>query len=78
MKYVIIDSSQLNQVNYNQVEQNIGSCRLSEDGSKAILSYYGDIPNCLTSLNISNEYTHSEILEIVKGEEWNPILNTEE
>ena len=42
--------------------------RKSLDKSQAILKWKGNTPNCFDGMTI---YNHSEILEILKGEDWN-------
>jgi len=66
--YVIIDSSEVSSVDFNQVMQRDSEgTRYSLDGSKALLKYEGTQPS---SLSGKTEYTHSEILSILSGPEW--------
>jgi hypothetical protein len=44
--------------------------RKSLDKSQAILKWKGNTPNCFDGMTI---YSHSEILEILKGEDWNGL-----
>ena len=66
--YVIIDASEVSSVDFNQVLQtSADTLRYSVDGSKALLKYEGDQPSFLSG---KQEYTHSEILTILAGDEW--------
>jgi hypothetical protein len=66
--YVIIDSSEVDGVDFDQVMQtSADKLRYSLDGSKALLKYEGDQPSFLSG---KQEYTHSEILSILSGDEW--------
>jgi hypothetical protein len=72
--YVIIDSSEVDGVDFNQVMQTSSDkLRYSLDGSKALLKYEGDQPSFL---NGKTEYTHSEILTILDGTEWTSLDQT--
>ena len=66
--YVIIDSSEVSSVDFNQVMQtSADKLRYSLDGSKALLKYEGTQPFFLLG---KTEYTHEEILTILSGPEW--------
>ena len=66
--YVIIDASEVSSVDFDQVLQTSAeTLRYSLDGSKALLKYEGDQPSFLSG---KQEYTHSEILSILSGDEW--------
>ena len=66
--YVIIDASDVSSVDFDQVLQtSADTLRYSVDGSKALLKYEGDQPSFLSG---KTEYTHSEILTILAGDEW--------
>lgn len=70
--YVIIPSSEVNKVNFNEVlETSAATCRYSVDGSKTFVKYEGNQPESLLVIaNKSKEYTHYEILEILASSEW--------
>lgn len=70
--YVIIPSSEVNQVNFNEVlETSAETCRYSVDGSKTFVKYEGNQPESLLAIaNKSKEYTHYEIFEILASSEW--------
>ena len=66
--YVIINTSELSSVDFNQVlETSADTLRYSIDGSKNFVKYEGDQPSFL---NGKQEYTHSEILAILATDEW--------
>jgi hypothetical protein len=44
--------------------------RKNLDGTKAILKWNGNTPNCFNGMTV---YNHSEILEILRGEDWNGL-----
>ena len=66
--YVIIDSSEVGGVDFDQVMQtSADKLRYSLDGSKALLKYEGTQPFFLLG---KTEYNHEEILSILSGPEW--------
>jgi hypothetical protein len=70
--YVIIPSSEVNQVNFSEVlETSAETCRYSVDGSKTFVKYEGLQPPSIAALQTkSQEYTHEEILDILVTSEW--------
>ena len=70
MNYVIVPSSELSTVDFSEVaETSESTLRYSLDNSKFILKYKGDQPSFLSG---KTEYTNSEILAILEGDEWTP------
>jgi hypothetical protein len=71
-KYVIIPTSEINQVNFAEVlETAPDTCRYSVDGTKTFVKYEGSQPSSVAAIaNKSQEYTHDEILVILSTEEW--------
>ena len=66
--YVIIDTSEVNSVDFGQVaETSADTLRYSLDGTKTFVKYEGTQPSFLSG---KQEYTHSEILTILAGDEW--------
>lgn len=66
--YVIIDSSEVSSVDFEQViNTSSDMLRYSVDGTKTFVKYEGDQPSFLSG---KTEYTHSEILTILEGDEW--------
>jgi len=67
-KYVIINSSEVSNIDFDQVLQTSPSTLgYSSDGSKVLLKYEGSQPSFLSG---KTEYTHSEILTILATDEW--------
>jgi len=68
--YVIIDASDVSSVDFDQVaETSADTIRYSLDGTKTFVKYEGEQPSFLSG---KTEYTHSEILAILTGDEWTP------
>lgn len=66
--YVIINSSDVSLVDFSQVaETSADTLRYSLNGTKTFVKYEGDQPSFLSG---KTEYTHSEILTILAGDEW--------
>ena len=66
--YVIIDSSEVDSIDFDQVlETSADTLRHSLDGTQTFVKYEGSQPSFL---NGKQEYTHSEILDILATEEW--------
>ncbi len=66
--YCIIDASDVSSVDFSQVaETSSDTLRYSLDGTKTFVKYEGDQPSFLSG---KTEYTHSEILTILAGDEW--------
>ena len=67
-KYVIIDTTEVSSINFDQVvETSVDTICYSVDGTKTFVKYEGEQPSFLSG---KTEYTHSEILAILSGEEW--------
>ena len=68
MNYVIIDSSEVNSVDFDQVaETSVDTLRYSLDGTKTFVKYEGTQPFFLLG---KTEYDNEEILTILSGPEW--------
>jgi len=68
--YVIIDASELSSVDFDQVlETSAETLRYNVNpvGTKTFVKFEGDTPSFLEG---KTAYTHSEMLEILAGEEW--------
>ena len=66
--YVIIEASEVSSVDFDQVlEASADALIYNLDGTKTIVKYEGDQPSFLLG---KTEYTHSEILTILAGDEW--------
>lgn len=68
LKYVIINASDLDSVDFNRVkETSADTVRYSLDGTKTFVKFEGDTPSFLIG---EPQYTHAEILEVLSGAEW--------
>lgn len=68
MKYVIIEASEVSNVNFTEVvERDANSLRYNADNSQTIVKFNGDTPSFLIG---KTQYTHSEILAILATDEW--------
>lgn len=66
--FVILNTEELNTVDFSQVaEISAETCRRSIDGTKTFVKFEGETPPFLAG---KTQYTHSEILAILAGEEW--------
>ena len=75
-KWVIFDTSETGSIDFSQVmELDENHLRLNISESRTFVKYEGSQPSSVTSLTSkSEEYTHSEILSIFTGSEWQPEL----
>ena len=76
-KYVIFNTSETGSIDFSQVmETSVNTLRLNISGSQTFVKYEGSQPSSVAGLSSkSNEYTHTEILNVLTGSEWS---NTEE
>lgn len=66
--YVIINTSEVSSVNFNQVlETSAATLRYSLDGTKTFVKFEGDTPSFLMG---KTTYDRSEMLTILSNEEW--------
>ena len=66
--FVILDASEVGNVDFNKVMQtSADTLRYSLDGTKTFVKFEGDTPSFLSG---KTEYTRSEILTILSGDEW--------
>ena len=71
-KYVIINASEVGSVDFSQVnETSANTLRYSNDDSQTFVKFDGDTPSFL---NGKTQYSHSEILTILAGEDWTEDL----
>lgn len=67
-KYVIIDTSEVSSVDFNQVvETESQYLRYSTDGTKTFVKFEGDTPSFLEG---KTQYTKAEMNTILDGAEW--------
>ena len=71
MKYVIIPSSELSNIDFSQVlETSASTLRYSLDSSQFLLKFKGDTPSFLEG---KTEYDYSAIMDILNGSNWSEI-----
>ena len=66
-KYVIVNSSEVSNLDFSQLVDSSETSRYSLDGSKILVRFEGDTPSFLIS---ETQYTNEEILPILAGAEW--------
>jgi hypothetical protein len=76
-RYLIIPTTITESIDFSQVhETSVETLRLSVDGLKTFVKY--DLPNRPSVYSPEYpEYTHSEILEVLSGEEWTTPMEEE-
>jgi len=67
--YITIKTTQIDAIDFNEVNENKDTLRYSVDGTKTFVKFEGDTPSFLDG---KTHYTHSEILNILRGPEWTP------
>ena len=66
--FVILNTDELGIVDFDQVSEiSAEYCRYSLDGTKTFVKYIGEQPSFLSG---KTEYSHSEILTVLSGDEW--------
>jgi len=66
--YVIIDASEVSSVDFDQVlETSADTLRYNVAGTQTFVKFEGDTPSFLEGKTAN---THSEMLDILAGEEW--------
>ena len=69
--YCIINSTDVSNVDFSEVfETSAETLRYSLDDSQTFVKYEGSKPRFLYG---KDTHTHSQILEILAGEDWTPI-----
>ena len=66
-KYVIVNSSEVSNLDFSQLVDSSETSRYSLDGSKILVRFEGDTPSFLIG---EPQYTNEEILPILTGAEW--------
>ena len=71
-KYVIFNTSETGSIDFSQVmETSVNTLRLNISGSQTVVKYEGSQPSSVAGLSSkSNEYTHTQILNVLTGSEW--------
>jgi hypothetical protein len=67
-KYVIINDSDVSEINFDQVlETSPSTLRYNVAGDKTFVKFEGETPSFLDG---KTQYDHSEILTILAGSDW--------
>ena len=67
--YVIIDATEVKNVDFSQVrETSADTLRYNVAGDQTFLKFEGETPSFLAG---KTQYSHSEMLEILEGSDWN-------
>ena len=66
-KYVIVNSSEVSNFDFNQLVDSAETSRYSLDNSKILARFEGETPSFLDG---ETQYTNAEILTILEGAEW--------
>lgn len=70
MIYVIYNMEDVANIDFSKVvEKSQDALRISVDGTKTVLKFQGETPEFLDGLQ---QYSHSQILYIMRSEEWTP------
>ena len=70
--YMIFNVSELDQIDFGTVlETSAQTVRKSVDETKTFVKWENEMPACVSGLTTKEgPYNHSEILEILSGEDW--------
>jgi len=67
-QYVILNADEVSTVNFDEVlETSVDTLRYNVAGDQTFVKFEGETPSFLEG---KTSYTHSEMLEILAGEEW--------
>jgi len=69
-KYVIVNSSEVSNLDFSQLVDSSETSRYSLDDSKILVRFEGDTPSFLIG---ETHYTNEEILPILAGAEWTAV-----
>lgn len=72
LKYVIFDYVEIDIIDFEEVQEtSIDTLRISNDGLKTFVKWFGNTPNCVNQLTTKSViYNNDEMLEILKGDNW--------
>ena len=77
-QFMIFNVSELNNIDFSQVlETSSDTVRKSVDNTKTFVKWDGEtIPSSVEVLTTKEgPYTYTEILDILSGPEWMPVMN---
>ena len=71
-KYLIIPATEVKKIIFDHVMEHApGTLVYSGDGKKTFIKWKGDDPDFVSSIkNSEGPYTHDEILEIIRSDDW--------
>ena len=70
-KYVIINADEVDSVDFSKVDEtSADTIRYSTDGSQTFVKF--DTDTTPSFLDGKTQYSHSEILTVLSGDEWTP------
>lgn len=74
--YVIFNAIEIEKVDFTKVmEDSADTVRVSPDGSKAVVGWYGDTPDFVALLETKDGvYTKEEVLPILRSDFWNKVI----
>jgi hypothetical protein len=74
--YVIFNVEELSKVDFTKVmEDSADTVRISPDGTKVVVAWYGDEPDFVAELETKEGvYTKEEVLPILRSDYWNKII----
>ena len=77
--YLIFSTSELDKIDFEQVlETSVDTIRKSVDESKTFVKWDGSMPAFADTLTTKQgPYTHTEMLELLSGEEWTAPMEEE-
>jgi hypothetical protein len=71
IKYITFNLSEIDKINFDELLTTSKDTLRTSNNNLAILKYDGEIPQSIQLLETkSEEYTHSQILELLLTEEW--------
>lgn len=75
-KYLIIQTSEINLVNFNEVlETDAETMRLSVDGTKTFIKWDGEDPSFIGNLsNTEGPYNYDQFMVVLDTPEWTPTI----
>ena len=74
-KWVVFNTSETGSIDWSQVIEHSSSLRLTNDGNQTFVKYEGSQPSSVTALSSkSQEYTHSEILNVLTQSIWRDVI----
>jgi hypothetical protein len=72
LKYIIFNFDEVDKINFNEVlETSIDTLRLSADGLRTFVKWFGEEPECILTLTSKSIiYNHNQMIEILSEAEW--------